>query len=351
MAKLEEKDPRWIVEERKDGTNVGGWHWVEKDMMPWSRERLQQLFSGMQLINDPAKAQTLTITGLEDLKGEALVNNRKNKIIPSYELEIRLNWAGSVAGEEAKGKVVLPYVSDENSDEEPEVKVALEAETKAAKALKEAFLQGPSKKAFVDVIHKYVAELRAGGPTDQSSSTTQPSSNKPSGATTGRTKLSSATPEEVKPSTSGTASKAKASQRDLKLTERFYCHTSDLYDCFVIEGKMMAFTQSKATVQPQPGSKFSWFSGAVQGEFEELVPGKRLVLDWRFSSWCDGCMSKVVLDFEEPEPGNCVITLTQTGIPETDRIGNEGVLETTEKGWRANIFQRIRAVFGYGLGM
>eukprot|EP00967_Tisochrysis_lutea_P005612 scaffold6672_cov21-Tisochrysis_lutea.AAC.7 len=61
--------------------------------------------------------------------------------------------------------------------------------------------------AFVDVIHKYVAELRAGGPTDQSSSTTQPSSNKPSGATTGRTKLSSATPEEVKPSTSGTASK------------------------------------------------------------------------------------------------------------------------------------------------
>eukprot|EP00983_Pelagomonas_calceolata_P067222 1149403-Pelagomonas_calceolata.AAC.10 len=52
----------------------------------------------------------------------ALVNNRKNKIIPSYELEIRLNWAGSVAGEEAKGKVVLPYVSDENSDEEPEVR-------------------------------------------------------------------------------------------------------------------------------------------------------------------------------------------------------------------------------------
>ncbi|KAF5830315.1 activator of Hsp90 ATPase [Dunaliella salina] len=123
MAKLDEKDPRWIVEERKDGTNVGGWHWVEKDMMPWSRERLQQLFSGMQLINDPAKSQTLTITGLEDLKGEALVNNRKNKIIPSYELEIRLSWAGSVEGEEAKGKVVLPYVSDENSDEEPEANI------------------------------------------------------------------------------------------------------------------------------------------------------------------------------------------------------------------------------------
>jgi hypothetical protein len=28
-----------------------------------------------------------------------------------------------------------------------------------------------------------------------------------------------------------------------------------------------------------------------------------------------------------------------------------GVLETTEKGWRTNIFQRIRAVFGYGHGL
>jgi len=36
---------------------------------------------------------------------------------------------------------------------------------------------------------------------------------------------------------------AKANRSNLELTERFYCHASDLYDCFVIEGKMMAFTQ------------------------------------------------------------------------------------------------------------
>ena len=49
------------------------------------------------------------------------MNNRKNKIIPSYELEIRLSWTGKVGEGEAKGTVVLPYVSDENADEEPEV--------------------------------------------------------------------------------------------------------------------------------------------------------------------------------------------------------------------------------------
>eukprot|EP00983_Pelagomonas_calceolata_P067215 1149403-Pelagomonas_calceolata.AAC.3 len=187
----------------------------------------------------------------------------------------------------------------------------------------------------------------------------------------------------------------------------------------------------------------------AHGEFEELVPGKRLVLDWRFSSWCDGCMSKVrryttnsfllgveqkslmaytvfsffpssleeqdtlvpkrsfstfpipimlpsasfllvyalcpillcgcaqraalctleqhlqeispgenalnvsfvhdpqvVLDFEEPEPGNCVITLTQTGIPETDRIGNE-----VSMGLRIHVLAGVRRTVEKGMGL
>jgi hypothetical protein len=27
MAKFGEGDPRWIVTERQDGTNINGWHW------------------------------------------------------------------------------------------------------------------------------------------------------------------------------------------------------------------------------------------------------------------------------------------------------------------------------------
>ena len=29
MAKWGEGDPRWIVEERSDGTNVNNWHWLD----------------------------------------------------------------------------------------------------------------------------------------------------------------------------------------------------------------------------------------------------------------------------------------------------------------------------------
>ena len=29
MAKWGEGDPRWIVQEREDGTNLNDWHWFE----------------------------------------------------------------------------------------------------------------------------------------------------------------------------------------------------------------------------------------------------------------------------------------------------------------------------------
>jgi len=43
-----------------------------------------------------------------------------------------------------------------------------------------------------------------------------------------------------------------------------------------------------------------------------------------------------------------VLRLEQTGVPIADLYGNEHVLETTTAGWKANFFDRIRRVFGFG---
>ena len=45
MAKWGEGDPRWIVEERPDATNVNNWHWTEKNADQWSKDKLNELFS------------------------------------------------------------------------------------------------------------------------------------------------------------------------------------------------------------------------------------------------------------------------------------------------------------------
>ena len=37
-------------------------------------------------------------TGVRSVEGEAVVNNRKNKVIASYELAVVLGWEGAVEG-------------------------------------------------------------------------------------------------------------------------------------------------------------------------------------------------------------------------------------------------------------
>ena len=52
MAKWGEGDPRWIVEERADATNVNNWHWSEKNANKWSKEKLKILLKGTKIEND-----------------------------------------------------------------------------------------------------------------------------------------------------------------------------------------------------------------------------------------------------------------------------------------------------------
>lgn len=55
------------------------------------------------------------------------------------------------------------------------------------------------------------------------------------------------------------------------------------------------------------------------------------------------------MDISSKQEGSTIVKLTQENIPEQDQYGNENVREVTENGWQLQIFNRIRAVFGYGL--
>lgn len=81
---------------------------------------------------------------VKSVKGEAFVNQRKGKMIVSYELEMRIGWAGEVRDVEGgvtgkgKGTVHLPYLGVENEDETPEVRVEVEVDDKVGATLKDA---------------------------------------------------------------------------------------------------------------------------------------------------------------------------------------------------------------------
>lgn len=72
QAKWEEKDARWIVEDRSDGNNVNGWHWQEKNMLPWSKHKIDLLVRGLRAGLD-ASLGSAEVLGIKELTGEVLM--------------------------------------------------------------------------------------------------------------------------------------------------------------------------------------------------------------------------------------------------------------------------------------
>jgi activator of HSP90 ATPase len=150
MAKVGEGDARWIVQEREDGTNVHGWHWQERDVLKWSTVRLSELLGGCKVLNGEDQI-FITTTTIDSVTGEALINNRKKELIPSYELAVKGQWTGEIKDGSGtsvmstSGTFQLPYISDENADEDPELTVSLTDEGSAQQRLKQAFVNKGKK--------------------------------------------------------------------------------------------------------------------------------------------------------------------------------------------------------------
>lgn len=106
MAKWGEGDPRWIVEERPDATNVNNWHWTEKNATPWSKDKLKLLLQDFVVAGSGQEAKVVEI---EKMDGEATANNRKGKLIFFYEWNIVLKWKGVCDDEDVTGKVTVSY--------------------------------------------------------------------------------------------------------------------------------------------------------------------------------------------------------------------------------------------------
>jgi len=131
MAKWGEGDPRWIVEEREDATNVNNWHWTERDCTQWVKDNIGEFFKSIPIVNKPEISAE--ITKLSSVQGEVSANLRKGKVFFLYDLEIKLRWTGKLKGIEASGTIELPEVSQETPLDSFEVIVRCDDETLAKK--------------------------------------------------------------------------------------------------------------------------------------------------------------------------------------------------------------------------
>ena len=324
--------PTLSFQERADGKNVGGWHWQERDVLPWAQQRLQELLGGAEVVSSSSSASsTSTSSSFEtgpkvETSGEAVVNSRKGKLIPAYELTLKGTWREAGKGEKSennnnnnnKGDWEI-YLADENQGEDPDVRTSVapgagEGAEEAARAFREA-----AKVGLVPRLRDFVKELAAGGggggggggwgvgsdgaeagngKAAPAAAAAAAAKSEPAAAAKGAAPAAPAAaaaapkPAAAAAATAAAPSSTTSSSKDaatstLKLTEKFYCRPSDLFEALTDPRKVMAFTQAPAEIEGPPfkaGNRYSLFAGAVEASFAEGTDAgaHRIELDWRF---------------------------------------------------------------------
>lgn len=357
------KDPQWIVSNREDGTNVNAWHWVEHDCLPFLQQHAEELFCGQSFGGAEGKPK-VTVKGAADagarVTGEATANNRRQKTIYIYELEVVLKCDAVLPDGAAHSvTVTFPYVGEDTEPDDWEVRVACTTSGAAARAKDSVALAVRPVAAkelrsrlaeLLDLMREHYRCHVPGTGSDSktgsgssNSSTANGNSTLPPGVSSTATiqAVAQAVKQcgEAHDTAKETADRAAAGTATLELDERFATSAGELFE-LLLDSNRMSMVTGGAKIERRVGGAFTLFSGAVTGFTTELVPGERLVQRWRFASWRTGAFSTVTLALTERN-GETRLHLTQVGVPEDDR-------ERTLVGWRENIFARIRGIFGFG---
>eukprot|EP00039_Didymoeca_costata_P025065 m.12225 g.12225 ORF g.12225 m.12225 type:complete len:349 (+) comp4618_c0_seq1:81-1127(+) len=343
MAKWGEGDPRWIVEERADGTNANNWHWTEKNCTGWSNTTLKELLTGLSVKDE--SAGEATITEVNSIEGDAIANCRKGKLIFFYELVIGMKFKGETSnGTKLNGSIKVPNLSEEQDIEDIEVQVSLSSEETPERRKVKEIVRKKGAELIRSQLAKWLQKLKQEysvdlvKPTDKKVAQIN---NKPAA---NAKDVKPAKIEEKKTETKPVKiEKETIDYKTITLEDEFRCSEELLFKALVTEEQIRAYTQSDCKVDPKVGGEFSLFGGNVTGVFQELVPHKKIKQAWRFKHWPQGHFSDVTMDISMSS-GMCKLKLKQEGIPSKD-------LETTKNGWRSHQWERMKAILGFGSGL
>ncbi|KPJ10114.1 Activator of 90 kDa heat shock protein ATPase-like 1 [Papilio machaon] len=369
MAKWGEGDPRWIVEERPDATNVNNWHWTEKNAGPWSKDRLKELLNNLIIAQNGIDCK---VTEVEKVDGEASANNRKGKLIFFYEWDIKLKWEGRLAGaselvkgevhipnlseendvsevdwegrlagasELVKGEVHIPNLSEENDVSEVDMTVTIKGSGEEAQRVK-SFMHNVGRDEIRKQLKEYIRSLKEEFSKGLILPKKGETSVKPDSVSTITSGFNKKINMEPVVSTEKKQIGCKLDTKTIELTETFQCRAEEFYNAMTRIEMVTAFTQGHVKMDPEKGGKFALFGGNVTGEFKELVPGKKIVQYWRYKQWPEQHFSEVTFTIDEKDD-HTLVTLKQELVPASE-------VEQTEENWKRYYFNSIKRAFGFG---
>eukprot|EP00796_Vickermania_ingenoplastis_P012516 gene12516-8571_t len=334
MAKVGEGDPRWIVNERKDGANVNAWHWEERDLSEHTKQSITKALTNKKFAENVDDVEYIQVEEVADFSGDVTVAQRKGRMMCYFEIKFTAKWVGkTTSGEEVKGKMEVPEVDHDEFVNDFEVSVSCQENSAAAHKI-EDLVRINGRKAIREAVQQFFKKIFEEyhiGQTLKSGASMPPP---PVVAPAAKPATAERTNKKESAGTSGSGS--------FSWKMRWRAPIEDLFLTLTDGNRASMYTRRPAAIDAKEGGQFQFLGGVISGYFVQLSAPTTIKSQWRLSSWDAGVHSSVVMQLTKEEPGVTTLEFAQSGIP-------SGQVESVKEGWRANFFDAIKVVFGYSV--
>ncbi|KAK7742356.1 Co-chaperone [Cytospora paraplurivora] len=317
--------------------NPNNWHWVNKDVAPWTKQWLDENLTKIEAEDGETKVKVSKVVSSD---GEADVSQRKGKVITIYDLKLVLEYTGSTPeASEVSGTITVPEVAHDTEEDEFvfEVDIYSDAKEKApVKDLIRAKVIPQLRKELLKLPGALIAEH---GKDIQHQPGSEPK-------LTQAPKYQPQAPSRSQPdSTTSTAKSTSGSvvnTTTVNDSEEFRTTAEELYKTFTDPQRIAAFTRAPPKVfeGAKKGGKFELFGGNVVGEYLELEENLRIVQSWRLQQWPAGHYSTLEIELDQNDvDAVTVLRVNWKGVP----VGQE---EVTKENFQTYYVHSIKRTFG-----
>ncbi|KAK3676075.1 Co-chaperone [Recurvomyces mirabilis] len=334
--------------------NPNNWHWVNKDVRPWTQDYLNKELVGLKASKDDGTSAE--ISKVMSMDGDVDVSQRKGKVITIFDVKLQLEYIGKVPlkGEEktegreddtkdVSGTITIPEVAHDTEEDEYVFEIDVYSSDSSKEPVKDLV-----RREITPQLRKHLAKLaptliKEHGKDIQHA----PGSNPSSGFSTPKVAQSSSVgkqAENSKPSSASTTGGSKVNVTSLSDQQEFRTTAEQLFETFTDPQRIAAFTRAPPKVfeGAKEGGKFEIFGGNVSGSFEKLEKPTYIEQKWRLAQWPQGHYSTLKIKFEQNNTDAVTIMRVDwVGVP----IGQE---EPTQRNWSEYYVRSIKQTFGFG---
>jgi len=125
--------------------------------------------------------------------------------------------------------------------------------------------------------------------------------------------------------------------KPIKQSVTFSAPPATVYKTLMDQKLHAKFTEAPASIENFEGGKFSCYDDYIEGVNVELVPGKKIVQQWRGSDWPKNHFSTATFSLSA-ENGGTKLTFTQVNVPENE-------VENIAQGWKDHYWDKMKEFF------